>query len=101
MIQSSAARNPFLRCWVDYASGLAHSVPDASAPLLVAATSPGARSGDYYGPRHNPFGFHDLGLRGPPAKVRPWGFAADAAKAAVLWEFSERACGISFSPEAN
>jgi NAD(P)-dependent dehydrogenase (short-subunit alcohol dehydrogenase family) len=63
-------------------------------PTLFAATSPEARGGAYYGPRH-------LGeTRGPVHEARVPAAARDEAVARRLWEESERLTGLSFAPVA-
>jgi NAD(P)-dependent dehydrogenase (short-subunit alcohol dehydrogenase family) len=57
-------------------------------PLLRAATDPAARSGEYYGPRFQVWGW--AVREGPPRRAR------DAAVAARLWEESERLTGCSW-----
>jgi NAD(P)-dependent dehydrogenase (short-subunit alcohol dehydrogenase family) len=57
-------------------------------PVLRAGTDPGARGGDYYGPR-GPGGF-----RGAPRKVRYARTARDERLARELWQASERLTGV-------
>ncbi|WP_327069822.1 SDR family oxidoreductase [Kitasatospora sp. NBC_01302] len=78
-------------------TALAMSVPGFSQepargalPLLVAATSPGAVGGGYYGP-------DGLGeLTGLPARARLPRGAADLTTAARLWRASEQLTGVGF-----
>jgi NAD(P)-dependent dehydrogenase (short-subunit alcohol dehydrogenase family) len=58
-------------------------------PLLFAATDPGVRSGEYYGP--SGFG----GLVGPTKLVIPTKRALDPAANIRLWQESERLTGVS------
>ncbi|MEV0041400.1 SDR family NAD(P)-dependent oxidoreductase [Streptomyces sp. NPDC050804] len=58
-----------------------------------AATDPGARGGQYYGPRR--------GSSGRPALTRPPRIGLDAAVASRLWSRSEELTGITFDPGAG
>lgn len=62
----------------------------AADSILLAATDPGAQSGDCFGPT----GF--LELRGAPGKVDVSALAKDEALAGRLWEWSETATGLRF-----
>lgn len=62
----------------------------AAASILLAATSPDARSGDCFGPT----GF--LELRGAPGQVDVSPLAKDEALARRLWAWSEAAAGLRF-----
>jgi len=64
---------------------IAHDVEIAALPSLRAATDPGVRGGDYYGPGKM------FELRGTPERVRPMAHARDEALAARLWQLSEEA----------
>jgi NAD(P)-dependent dehydrogenase (short-subunit alcohol dehydrogenase family) len=59
-------------------------------PSLYAATAPGVKGGDYFGPG----GFAEMW--GPPRKVSSSARSHDASAAARLWEISEEATGIRF-----
>jgi NAD(P)-dependent dehydrogenase (short-subunit alcohol dehydrogenase family) len=59
-------------------------------PVLRAATDPGARGGDYYGPRGL------AGSRGAPRRVRYARAAYDEQLARRLWRASEELTGVSF-----
>ncbi|MFN0028767.1 MAG: oxidoreductase [Acidimicrobiales bacterium] len=61
---------------------LFHAPPAASRPTLVAALSPDARGGDYYGPQ----GF--LEWRGDPGPANVLDGARDPSQASRLWELS-------------
>jgi NAD(P)-dependent dehydrogenase (short-subunit alcohol dehydrogenase family) len=75
----------------DFAAPLfGHSAADGARPILLAATSPEAKPGAYYGPG----GFGEL--RGAPARALIMSQARDAAAAARLWDVSERLTGTSF-----
>ena len=59
-------------------------------PTLCAATDPGARGDDYYGP-------HALmELRGHPVKVGRVPAARDVAVARRLWDVSEQLTGVTY-----
>lgn len=69
---------------------ISHSAADGALPILLAATSPDAKGGAYFGPtRLNE-------MKGPPgaAEIRP--HALDPDKAAQLWSASERLTGVTF-----
>jgi NAD(P)-dependent dehydrogenase (short-subunit alcohol dehydrogenase family) len=59
-------------------------------PTLYAATSPDVRGGDYVGPS----GF--MNARGPPAGQRSSPESYDRDDAARLWEYSEKATGVTY-----
>ena len=59
------------------------SAADGALPTLLAATSPDAKGGEYYGPN----GFYEL--KGPPAPAKMSARALDAATGARLWTVSE------------
>ncbi|QQR39344.1 SDR family oxidoreductase [Devosia rhizoryzae] len=61
-----------------------HSAADGALPLVVAATEPGARNGDYWGPKDF------MGMKGKPAPSKEPRAASDMAVAGRLWEESER-----------
>jgi NAD(P)-dependent dehydrogenase (short-subunit alcohol dehydrogenase family) len=68
----------------------AHSAADGARPILVAATSPEAGPGAYYGPG-------GLGeLRGAPARALIMPQARNSAAAARLWDVSEKLTDTSF-----
>jgi NAD(P)-dependent dehydrogenase (short-subunit alcohol dehydrogenase family) len=67
------------------------SAADGARPILFAATSPKAKAGAYYGPG----GIGEL--RGTPAPAVIMPQAHDAAKAARLWDVSEKLTGASFN----
>jgi len=60
-------------------------------PTLLAATDPGARQGDYYGPT----GWREI--RGAAGKVRTAKNARDDKNAAALWALSEEMTGQPFT----
>ncbi|AXQ27840.1 SDR family NAD(P)-dependent oxidoreductase [Solimonas sp. K1W22B-7] len=59
-------------------------------PPLYAATMPGVRNDDYWGPD----GFKEL--RGHPARAQRSALARDAEAARRLWEVSEKLTGVSY-----
>ena len=76
---------------VDAATALfAQPAESGAFPLLMAATAPGLRGGEYVGPG-GPFG-----MRGLPRLVRASPTAYDATLAAELWKLSEETTGICF-----
>ena len=68
-----------------------HSAADGARPILFAATNPNARPGAYYGPG----GIGEL--RGAPAPALIMPQARDAARAARLWDVSEKLAATSFN----
>jgi NAD(P)-dependent dehydrogenase (short-subunit alcohol dehydrogenase family) len=64
--------------------------PEGALPTLYAATAPGVRGGEYFGPS----GF--AGCFGPPGRARRSPRAKDAAAALRLWEASERLTGVRY-----
>jgi NAD(P)-dependent dehydrogenase (short-subunit alcohol dehydrogenase family) len=63
---------------------------DGALPTLYAATAPGVRGGDYFGPGRM------LEMIGPPRPARSTRAAKNMETAGRLWEISERLTGISF-----
>jgi hypothetical protein len=81
--------------WLEAGAGLlnrllAQSAAMGALPSLYAATAPGVRGGDYFGPG----GFAELW--GMPKPVRSSARSHDAADAAKLWEISLEATGVRF-----
>lgn len=66
------------------------SAEAGARPLLLAATSPQARGGDYWGPR----GMFEL--RGAPKRVGSTRHARDEAAAARLWQLAEDLTGVRY-----
>jgi NAD(P)-dependent dehydrogenase (short-subunit alcohol dehydrogenase family) len=64
--------------------------PDGALPTLYAATAPGVRGGDYYGPSRL------LETMGPPRPARSTFASKDPEVARRLWEVSERLTGVAF-----
>jgi NAD(P)-dependent dehydrogenase (short-subunit alcohol dehydrogenase family) len=69
---------------------LSQSAAMGALPTLYAATAPGVKGGDYFGPS----GFAELG--GPPRKVGSSKRSHDTADAAKLWEISADLTGIRY-----
>jgi NAD(P)-dependent dehydrogenase (short-subunit alcohol dehydrogenase family) len=65
--------------------------PAAGAlPSLYAATAPGVRGGDYFGPQHA------FGCLGPPGPARSSPLSKRPEVARRLWEVSEELTGVAF-----
>jgi NAD(P)-dependent dehydrogenase (short-subunit alcohol dehydrogenase family) len=64
--------------------------PDGALPTLYAATAPGVRGGDYFGPSGA------FGCIGPPGPARSSRYSKDPAVARRLWEISEELTGVSY-----
>jgi NAD(P)-dependent dehydrogenase (short-subunit alcohol dehydrogenase family) len=69
---------------------LGQSAESGSMPILLAATSPTAVGGAYYGPS----GWFEL--RGPPRQVDSTRASKDTAVAARLWTMAENLTGVHF-----
>jgi NAD(P)-dependent dehydrogenase (short-subunit alcohol dehydrogenase family) len=69
---------------------ISQSAADGALPTLLAATSPQAERGGYYGPSRL------FEMVGPPAKARVSKRARDEAVAARLWAVSEDLTGVTF-----
>ncbi|GAA3230396.1 oxidoreductase [Actinocorallia longicatena] len=69
---------------------LAQSAAMGALPQLYAATAPGVKPGEYYGPD----GLGDM--RGHPKLVRPVKAATDEAAARRFWELSEKLTGVEY-----
>jgi hypothetical protein len=69
---------------------IAQSPDRGSLPTLRAATDPGVRGGEYYGPD----GFR--GIKGDPVRVESGGQSHDPALQRRLWTVSEELTGVSF-----
>ncbi len=68
---------------------LGQSAAAGALPLLYAATAPGVRGGELYGPRF-------LEYRGAPARTTGVSRAYDPAKSRLLWAESEAETGVRF-----
>lgn len=64
-----------------------HSAAAGAAPMLLAATSPNAVQGGYYGPR--------FGLIGAPAPAKISNSGKDEALAQKLWKEAEKLTGVT------
>jgi NAD(P)-dependent dehydrogenase (short-subunit alcohol dehydrogenase family) len=71
---------------------LGQSAARGALPQLHAATAPGVRGGDYYGPR----GIGEQ--RGLPKKVPMSDQARDDRSAEILWDESKRLTGVRYAP---
>lgn len=67
---------------------MTHEPPAAALPTLRAATEPGVRGGQYYGPAG------PLEFSGPPVLVEPIAAAKDEALARRLWDVSIELTGV-------
>jgi len=65
--------------------------PDGALPSLYAATAPGVRGGDYFGPS----GF--AGCIGPPGPARSSAASRNTEVAKRLWDVSEQLTGVRFA----
>jgi NAD(P)-dependent dehydrogenase (short-subunit alcohol dehydrogenase family) len=74
---------------------MSQSAAEGAWPTLLAATSPQAKAGGYYGPN----GFYEL--KGPPAPARIMPQAKDVSAAARLWDVSAALTGVSFEQAAS
>jgi len=68
---------------------IAQSVEMGALPTLRAATDPGARGGEYYGPRRR----HDTGH---PVRVESSARSHDETDQRRLWDVSERLTGVPY-----
>ncbi len=69
---------------------LGQSAATGALPQLRAATDPGVRSGDYFGPRG------PAQQRGLPRRVGMTSTARDATAARMLWDASEEFTGVEY-----
>jgi NAD(P)-dependent dehydrogenase (short-subunit alcohol dehydrogenase family) len=83
--------------WVEKVMELVMSQDAAGGamPTLRAATSPDAKSGDYYGPGQL------FGLKGAPVLAAVPKPGRDQKQAAQLWELAEKLTGVAFSLPAK
>lgn len=72
------------------ALGIAGTPETAALPALLAATSPDAAGGRFFGPRR--FGH----ISGPPAEQKPYERLRSIEDAQRIWQLSERLAGVSF-----
>jgi len=83
--------NPLMKSGGDVFVGLlGQSAAAGALPTLMAATAPGVRGGQYFGPQ----GWMEL--KGPPGPGKIERQALDAGIAAKLWGSSERLTGVAF-----
>jgi NAD(P)-dependent dehydrogenase (short-subunit alcohol dehydrogenase family) len=66
------------------------SASQGAMPLLYAATAPGLRGGEYFGPAQQ------FGTRGAPTRVRPPHAGRNAETARRLWQVSEQLTDVHF-----
>jgi NAD(P)-dependent dehydrogenase (short-subunit alcohol dehydrogenase family) len=66
----------------------AHSPADGALPTLYAATAPGVRGGDYFGPM--------FGVVGAPTRAFSSPYSRSKDLAGRLWEVSEDLTGVAF-----
>jgi hypothetical protein len=69
---------------------LAQDPPMGALPTLMAATEPGLKGGEYFGPGGL------MGMRGYPKTVQSSDRSHDEQVAARLWEVSEELTGVTF-----
>lgn len=69
---------------------IGHSASAGALPILMAATLPGVKGGEYFGPQ----GWMEF--KGPPGPGKIDPKASDAAVAARLWAEAERLTGVTF-----
>jgi NAD(P)-dependent dehydrogenase (short-subunit alcohol dehydrogenase family) len=70
--------------------GLTQNTAEGALPVLLAATDPYVRSGEYYGPQHR------LGLSGPPGPVTMPAQVHDSAVTQQLWDRSQELTGVTW-----
>jgi NAD(P)-dependent dehydrogenase (short-subunit alcohol dehydrogenase family) len=87
----SVGANVFVRTIIPIAERiLGHSAAAGALPTLMAATMPGVKGGQYFGPQ----GW--LELKGVPGPGKIEKHALDADVGLKLWEASERLTGVTF-----
>ena len=74
-------------------NAVAQSASEGARPILVAAASPSAAGGSYWGPAGRGE------IKGAPAPSRIMPQASDPATGRRLWEVSERLTGVGFGAE--
>lgn len=77
--------------WLSQRGLIVGTVESAKLPALLAATSPTAKDGGFYGPQWR----GELG--GPPGEAKLWEPLRSTEEAARLWTTSEELTGVSFS----
>lgn len=82
----------YIPSWIAPFMGLmkfmSHEPPEAALPTLRAATEPGVKGGDYFGPANM------FELYGPPVPVSPIKAASDDATSVRLWDLSIELTGV-------
>jgi NAD(P)-dependent dehydrogenase (short-subunit alcohol dehydrogenase family) len=75
----------------DYLAAIAAQGKDHGAwPIVRAATDPGARGGEFYGPERN--------VAGRPVRIQPVAASASEQFGQEFWRQAEAATGITFHP---
>ncbi|WP_166846044.1 SDR family oxidoreductase [Isoptericola sp. BMS4] len=77
--------------WLSARGLVVGTVETAALPALMAAASPEARDGGFYGP-----GWPGH-MGGPPGEAMPWAPLRSTADAARLWTVSEELTGVAFA----
>jgi len=77
--------------WLSSHGWIVGTVQTAALPALLAATSPDADGGAFYGPQ----GLGNAG--GPPGEQKLWAPLRDAEDAARLWAVSQELTGVRFA----
>jgi NAD(P)-dependent dehydrogenase (short-subunit alcohol dehydrogenase family) len=80
----------FVQFIAPYLSFMSHSVESGAQPTLLAALSPDAKGGDFFGPT----GFREM--KGEAGKVNSTNASHDEQTATRLWEESEKITGFSY-----
>ena len=76
--------------WMSEHGILVGTVDSAGMPALMAATSPEARDGGFYGPQR------PGGVGGPPGETSLWKPMRSDEDGARLWAASEELTGVTF-----
>ena len=87
--RTEATRGRRVIRWLSSRGLLVGTVETAKLPALVAATSPEARDGGFYGPQ----GLGNTG--GPPGEQQLWGPLRSEADAARVWAVSTELTGVA------
>ncbi|ARU52143.1 short chain dehydrogenase [Cellulosimicrobium cellulans] len=90
LARDSATRGRRLIEWLSSHGLLVGTTQTAALPALLAATSPDAKSGAFYGPQW------PGNAGGPPGEQKLWAPLRDTAEAARLWSVSEELTGVTF-----
>ncbi|MBK1786637.1 SDR family oxidoreductase [Prauserella cavernicola] len=77
--------------WLSARGLVVGTVESAKLPALLAATSPDAVDGGFYGPQW------PANLGGPPGKQKPWTPLRSTEDASRLWAVSEELTGVRFA----